>query len=330
MAAVRRVARKKMEPDKKQDDDPEWEELLQKRSRELEILRQSIIPTLAIRPGSPKPSLAYTPSQPICLKIDIINDSARVSLEEPKTSTAIPTTPSTGQTTPFRLFDLPQKVQDAIFKHAYGKENEFNIVAKHQWNHEQAGVRRLGGTTRPFPPHKVNEWLVSNCYLQLAGQAWMSAQPFLRLIPARMPLSQLLLIAQSGLFLNHAVTATLVFWSGYWGWEGTVLARCRSLQRLVLVIEKGEERMYQHALSDDEHERFLEKILPSLPGVKQIYVTDGGFRQSGRAASTFAHNIRSLERVARTRLLFEPGSAGNLPDPGQSGKIYSGSKVSYP
>jgi hypothetical protein len=91
---------------------------------------------------------------------------------------SMPEDPSEGSSTPtapFRLFDLPQELHDAIFELAYTEPNfKFGLI--HYLKAKQKREQKLTGVSEESPPHKVNEWMVSKEYFRIAAKAWVEAQ----------------------------------------------------------------------------------------------------------------------------------------------------------
>lgn len=87
-------------------------------------------------------------------------------------------TPTTSEDLPFRLFDLPQELQDSIFALAYQQPEIIRIISKHEWDQQEDERRRRNRSTytpKPFPPPKVSEWLVSRRFLLAASAAWFAS-----------------------------------------------------------------------------------------------------------------------------------------------------------
>lgn len=79
----------------------------------------------------------------------------------------------------FRLFDLPQELQDIIFDLAYPDEPYADFTNPESWEYEEKEKRKQKGpsyTKRPYPNPKVNEWLVSKQYFVAAAKAWVQNQ----------------------------------------------------------------------------------------------------------------------------------------------------------
>ena len=93
----------------------------------------------------------------------------------------MPTVQAESITTPatFKLFDLPPELQVMIFTFVYPEVIGLVLVFKSDWQMEEDNRRRRerkAYVPGVFPSVKVNEWLVSRLYFQLASQAWISAQ----------------------------------------------------------------------------------------------------------------------------------------------------------
>ena len=80
---------------------------------------------------------------------------------------------------PCHLWRLPQEIQDTIFALAYPKQRDINICFRRDWERREEYEQnkdRSGYTVRPFPSHKVNEFMVSKRFFVGATKAWFSAQ----------------------------------------------------------------------------------------------------------------------------------------------------------
>lgn len=80
----------------------------------------------------------------------------------------------------FRLFDLPQELQDTIFELAFPFVPDLRIHTKRSWTRNEQ-YQRLGSTThiiRPFPEVKVAEFLVCKKFFDNAARAWLQNQWF--------------------------------------------------------------------------------------------------------------------------------------------------------
>jgi len=69
---------------------------------------------------------------------------------------------------PSPLFELPQELQDIVFKFAYPTTQNLKILVKSYFK----------SPPDPFPAPKVDEWLVCRRFFTAASRAWMLAQDF--------------------------------------------------------------------------------------------------------------------------------------------------------
>ncbi|KAK5119158.1 hypothetical protein LTR85_007772 [Meristemomyces frigidus] len=84
---------------------------------------------------------------------------------------------------PCRFFALPQELLDMIFDFAYPHEPGVRLLDRKQWQEKQKACRRLHRMAspymvQPFPPPKVNSFLISKRYFQSAAKAWVQNHPF--------------------------------------------------------------------------------------------------------------------------------------------------------
>lgn len=255
-----------------------------------------------------------------------------------------------------RLFDLPQELQDIIFDYAYGVQSDSTIICKatrdplpfHLW-------------IRAFPPHKVDEWMVSKRYLRSAAQAWMKAQAFSEEPRfTHMKACTLFIRHQFGLYVDYGVNATIAYKPESWAKDYRALLKCRSLKSLVLIvcydvfIAVPHKLPWQDLFTDNDLEAILDSYLSFPPGLQQLSIVQEARRWALRMGNLLpetppifplgtlpdpmlATNVEALERVARKRFLRQDqiavGTSGvdfTTRQNTESGKIYSGSKVSYP
>jgi hypothetical protein len=147
----------------------------------------------------------------------------------------------------FRLFDLPQELQDAIFEFAY-TERRYKNVYKRDWDIHQTHLRKTTDKPRvDFPPHKVNEWMVSKRYFRAAARAWIGAQTCKEVIKERVnkptysdnrfpTLSHALV--DGGLFLEFARALIFYLREPICRSDSQQISHCRRLRRLAFVIDE--------------------------------------------------------------------------------------------
>lgn len=81
----------------------------------------------------------------------------------------------------FRLFDLPQELQDIIFELAFSNVSNLRLTFKGDWDKDERRKKKFDPnnyTMKAFPRYKVDEWMVSRRFLLAAAKAWMGAQTF--------------------------------------------------------------------------------------------------------------------------------------------------------
>nr|OQO23356.1 hypothetical protein B0A51_08030 [Rachicladosporium sp. CCFEE 5018] len=87
---------------------------------------------------------------------------------------------------PFRLFDLPQELQDLIFAFAYPAEPTTRWIFPNEWKLREVEKRRrsLDYVMKPFPRFKIDDWLVSKRYFvgaataQIGSAVWKTPRAF--------------------------------------------------------------------------------------------------------------------------------------------------------
>ncbi|OQO07416.1 hypothetical protein B0A48_07113 [Cryoendolithus antarcticus] len=87
---------------------------------------------------------------------------------------------------PFRLFDLPQELQDLVFGFAYPAEPTTRWIFPNEWKLREVEKRRrsLEYVMQPFPRFKIDDWLVSKRYFvgaataQLGSAVWKTPRAF--------------------------------------------------------------------------------------------------------------------------------------------------------
>jgi hypothetical protein len=156
---------------------------------------------------------------------------------EPSSTTAEPDT--------FRLFDLPQELQDAIFDLAYTEPGYINIykrnwVARDKYTRKTTSKLEVG-----FPNHKVNEWMVSKKYFKAAAKAWMDAQTCPEFVydlaqkPHRSRFPTITYnLGDGGLFLESARTLVVNLANPICWHDFQQIWRCRKLRDLVCTVDE--------------------------------------------------------------------------------------------
>ena len=245
---------------------------------------------------------------------------------------------------PFRLFDLPQELQDAIFEYAY-TEPGYKNAYKRDWEVKQTHRRKTKGTPRaPFPTHKVNEWMVSKRYFRAAAKAWMEAQTCPKFVTKHLlgpPFSKFPIISHTmganGLVLEFARTIVLDSNAPFSSRDSQLVSQFRRLRNLVCVIDEDfldeSDRGYAWEVeyTDDEFRKSLNRanfLLP--PGI--AFILPLVQRQPMRYATTperlaiYSANMAKLQlavsRHSRHKEV-KPGAATSNDDDA----LYLGSKV---
>jgi len=83
------------------------------------------------------------------------------------------------QQRPFRLFKLPQELQDLIFDLAYPQEDMLSITFKDDWESGERMAKkqdRQNYQVRPLPTYELNDWMISERYFILAAKSWIGSQ----------------------------------------------------------------------------------------------------------------------------------------------------------
>ncbi|KAK6419062.1 hypothetical protein LTR95_017107 [Oleoguttula sp. CCFEE 5521] len=87
---------------------------------------------------------------------------------------------------PFRLFNLPQELQDSIFAFAYPAESTTRWIFPNEWRLRKVEKRRrsLDYVMKSFPRFKIDDWLVSKRYFvgaataQIGSAVWKTPRAF--------------------------------------------------------------------------------------------------------------------------------------------------------
>ena len=241
----------------------------------------------------------------------------------------------------FRLFDLPQELQDAIFGFAY-TESGTKYKYKTEWSFRETRLRKTTGKPRAdFPPHKVNEWMVSKRYFRAAVTAWMEAQTSLefvkdhqmRVSESRFPAPTDLLGA-TGLFFEFGRTF-VIHLTGSISREGSQqIALCRRMQHLIIVVdedffcETNHGYAWQVEFTDKVILESLRRANFSLPpGILDYTLFRHRilkYAKTEEQKAVFAANMSRLEHVMRKHTPAKPlaDTAGH-----NHGALYLGSKV---
>ena len=151
----------------------------------------------------------------------------------------------------FRLFNLPQELQDNIFAFAYPRAPNSRTIFKADWNSFHPR-RDLDSDKRAhFPPLKVNEWLISRRFFLPAATTWISAQDLERgaLISAHYNSFDSFVSKRIGLWLDNARAATVKVEYARLMSNNLVRAigaRCPKLRELTLGIGQDFFTMVSH------------------------------------------------------------------------------------
>lgn len=243
----------------------------------------------------------------------------------------------------FRLFDLPQELQDEIFALAYPREGHLTVSTKRTWECQKDHHRKLGRQgpylSYVFVP-KINEWLVSKRYLRIAAKAWMGAQSFSRPVNKLVSASNILLIDNCGLFIDYATEASVVAFGCFRRWQFKKIAECRSLR--ILEVEVGDNLFdavkcklaWTSSFTDAE---LMEVVTANgmvfAPGLQGLHLQPPRFSSymdmdSAQEKATFASNLKRLERLAFDQRLQKSHDTHGASD-SSDGVLYHGSRVRY-
>lgn len=183
-----------------------------------------------------------------------------------------------GSPKPFRLFDLPQELQDAVFAFAYGEPDTSEPVRiKLKWMWEKQEIARRGSersnyVPKPFPLLQVEQWLVSRRFFMAAARAWMVAHTpsFMAHMPGIcITAADQMIFDGFGLYIE-TVVHTSVDLRGHRSDElVSRLARdipaCKHLQQLELVLDEifFSELTTKHVCEDELEEENLGFVFES-------------------------------------------------------------------
>jgi len=223
----------------------------------------------------------------------------------------------------FRLFNLPQELQDSVFIFAYPEVEGLSIVFKDDWpfvEEVRKKKERSNFVRRAFPAPKVSEWLVSRKFFTAAARAWMPAQApaFARCSSTYRNVCTAFLIQGSGLYMQSAAQATLdmnhMFGAG--NIADIVLANvalCPRLQRLHLLVD---EEMFsdlasKHACEHELEESDLEEVYEAkscwkkLGGVREVTMSANRahYHYSGRDVMVLRRNVDRFAQFLQKRMI---------------------------
>jgi len=245
----------------------------------------------------------------------------------------------------FRLFDLPQELQDIVFGFAFQHDGTQRIVFKRAWQTEEDERRRRDRSTfvpKPFPALMVEQWLVSRRFFLAA-----SAACFESMDPINNPSQQSTCIEfvfrKGGLCQEFARNLSLdvVHVSGHLiPLVMDEMASFRRLRSLVLVVGVGIFEVleaegkfaWQDELGEDEFERVLDATrLGSLTGLEKLHLRPAelGVHTHGlHEQLVFECNLERLDSYARVNLLGAPRPASSPVEGRGWQPLYMGSEVS--
>jgi len=249
----------------------------------------------------------------------------------------------------FRLFDLPQELQDAIFEFAY-TEPCFKFVSKTMWDVVQRHTRRSTGKPKvDFPMHKVNEWMVSKKYFRAAAQAWVESQTSFELVRDRLTLPR----AEMGqpfpptgrcgrgfeLFFEFGKTfpVDLSFWpSALLDPDYRCISLCRRIRGLIFVVHNEHFDVLERGLAweveftDEELMSLLERSGFTLPSsvekMEMLPERQVSYADTDTKVATLASNVANFGR-----LMWQHRSKKVHADTAEAdhGLLYLGSKVKF-
>jgi hypothetical protein len=249
----------------------------------------------------------------------------------------------------FRLFDLPQELQDLIFELAY-TEPSFKLVSKPMWDLLQMETRRSTGKPEvDFPTHKVNEWMVSKKYFRAAAKAWVETQTTFELVRDRVTLSisetdmrekfpSIDGAAAFGLFFEFGKTfpVELSFRPGWPEHDYANIPLCRRIRGLIFIVSEEHFDVIDRGLAweveftDEELMSMLELSTFTLPSkVEKLEVLPedlGEYADTDAKRAIFASNVENLRRLMwqHRSMEVQADSAD-----GDHGLLYLGSEVSF-
>ena len=240
--------------------------------------------------------------------------------------------------TGFRLYDLPQELQDNVFEYAYPRVDDLKIAFKNTWDLDEQYNRRRKGPSyvqRAFPTLKVEAWLVSKRFFRAAAKAWMNAQTFHEKVRGTdiFTISEAFLIDNNKLFYEFGRCAVVKIFN----FADDLLpafARCQSLMHLKILVdedlfeplERHAKLPWEEAFTDDEISGVLNhrdlagfhalESLPRLDGIK-FEVAASRFLNSSSKRETFTNNFNLLlewARQSKSKSLEVPSIVGGTHD----------------
>jgi hypothetical protein len=240
-------------------------------------------------------------------------------------------------TGPFRLFDLPEELQDVILEFAY-TEPSFKLITKCSWESEQKHIRKLTGKPKvAFPPIKVNEWMVSKKYFRAAAKAWVEAQTSSEYVRHRMAetVAHDRFPPEAGLFLEFGKTFVIdlenlppLLGCGY-----GEIKRCLRVRNLICVVHEDHFDEIDRGLAweiefmDEELLCLLKRssfILPSsIEKLEMRPYEYFVYAETDAQIAVFQSNVANLERVIWQQRSKDP--PGNVHV--DHGRMYMDSKV---
>jgi hypothetical protein len=286
--------------------------------------------------SAPSPAIDFEQSSSLASTLSPAGASPpNVDSGESSSTTAEPVT--------FRIFDLPQELQDAIFEFAY-TEPGYENVYKREWEVRQTHIRETTEMPRAdFPTHKVNEWMVSKRYFRAAAKAWMEAQTgydyvsrYIKgLVSDDFPTISHTL-GDGGLFLEFARTLVIPLKEPI-GWlDIQQISRCRRLNVLACVvdedffIETDRGFAWEVELTKEELQDSLKRVNFMLPpGVVWVistHFTAKKYANTPARLAMFIVNVEKLQTVI-TRRRGVPRLKVHAVTPNDDERLYLGSQI---
>ena len=227
-----------------------------------------------------------------------------------------------------------------IFEMAFQRPDSLQLTFKDRWDQQEENKRKSdfeNYTPKPFPKHKVDDFMVSKRFFTLAAKAWFSAGEWTNLLISSGGRSLSgFLFDENGLFIQFTKKLRLrdPFFS-----DSTLLkmGELRELQIGIndFVFEEIEGRYaWEHELQESELANLsISKTLIQLHNLKSFTLSSARCRYANtdKKKETFERNVKALETAIKKGMESSNRNAAAHQTPKATGltctPLYYGSKV---
>ncbi|CAK3842542.1 Hypothetical predicted protein [Lecanosticta acicola] len=214
-----------------------------------------------------------------------------------------------------KLFGLPQELRDIIFDYAYPRLEGVELIAKSSWDQREhiENMVEATHTIRPFPPFKVNEFLVSKAFFAAAAAAYVGNQAIDPHVAAQSCSSE---------WGKRSLTNILYAYGKHLHKASTrvsYLEKFPKLQSISITITpwsfRGNKRIILGVMDDDSiREMALYKEMTQIRGLQSFEVIGFPLQHGDPRNTAWQANARRLGELARI-IVTQPKQPATKDDP---------------